>query len=142
MTKLSINIRNDEEYRRLKGLIGDNLVKGPRAFRAGEIEMLLRIRDQRLYLGEYASFEEFCRRTCKITKSHANNLIRAYQMREDLKAQGVTVLPSSERVARELTRYPKADRKRIWLRAQKIAGSSPTYKTVQQAAAASEIGGA
>jgi hypothetical protein len=50
-------------------------------------------------------------------------------------AQGETVLPDSERLARQLAKYPKSDRNFIWKRAVQIAGQKkPSYKLLRQAA--------
>jgi hypothetical protein len=40
-------------------------------------------------------------------------LITGYVLIQDMIAQGITVLPVNERVARELAKYPKNDRKEI-----------------------------
>jgi hypothetical protein len=97
-------------------------------------EKLLRIRDEPLYREEYSDFESFCREILWHSKSQGNRLT-AFVLLQDLVAQGITVLPDCERVARELAKYPKNDRKMIWHRALQIADrNKPNYKAIRQAA--------
>jgi hypothetical protein len=100
--------------------------------RAGE--KLLRIRDERLYREEFSTFEDFCRGTYDFSKTYGNNLILAYNVVKDLADQMVVVLPNNERVARELAKYPKHDRKAIWIRSKQIASrkrlKNRTYKMI------------
>src|ERR1700730_15007383 len=134
-----------KEYRRLKIAISFNLREGILLKAAKEYEaaiMLLQVRDQRLYRHQYATFDQFVREVCEITKTYANDLIRWAELRDDLFAQGLEeALPHSERVGRELLRYPQRDRKRIWIRAKDMA-DMPTQKMIQQAAGELKIKGA
>jgi hypothetical protein len=101
--------------------------------RAGK--KLIRIRDERLYREEYDTFQDFCKATLGKSKTYVNNVIQGYELIQDLIAQGETVLPDSERLARQLAKYPKGDRKLIWKRAVQIAGrKKPSYKLLRQAA--------
>ena len=60
---------------------------------------------------------------------------RAVQRIHGLIAPGETVLPSNERVARELAKYPKSERRLIWKRAQQIANRSwSDYRAIREAA--------
>lgn len=118
----------------LKIEIIKDIEAGLNAFqRAGK--KLIRIRDERLYREEYDTFEDFRRATFGKSKSYVNNVIQGYELIQALIAQGETVLPDSERLARQLAKYPKGDRKLIWKRAVQIAGrKKPSYKLLRQAA--------
>jgi hypothetical protein len=107
---------------------------GLQAFqRAGE--KLLKIRQDRLYREEFYTFEAFSRDILGHSKTYSNNLIAAFEVVQALVAQGETLLPDNERVARQLAKYPKSDRKLIWNRALQIGGKKrPDYKMVREAA--------
>jgi hypothetical protein len=122
------------EYEGLKVEIIQDIQAGLNAFqRAGK--KLIRIRDERLYREEYDTFEDFCKATLGKSKSYINNVIQGYELIQALIAQGETILPDSERLARQLAKYPKSDRKLIWKRAVQIAGQKkPSYKLLRQAA--------
>jgi hypothetical protein len=130
--RLSDDQRRDYECLKI-GIIQD-IQAGLNAFqRAGK--KLIRIRDERLYREEYDTFEDFCRATLGKSKTYVNNVIQGYELIQALIAQGETVLPDSERLARQLAKYPKGDRKFIWKRAVQIAGrKKPSYKLLRQAA--------
>jgi hypothetical protein len=105
----------------LKIEIIQDIQAGLNAFqRAGK--KLIRIRDERLYREEYDTFEDFCKATLGKSKTYINNVIQGYELIQALIAQGETILPDSERLARQLAKYPKGDRKVIWKRAVQIAG--------------------
>jgi hypothetical protein len=130
--RLSDDQRRD--YECLKIEIIQDIQAGLNAFqRAGK--KLIRIRDERLYREEYDTFEDFCKATLGKSKTYVNNVIQGYELIQALIAQGETVLPDSERLARQLAKYPKGDRKLIWKRAVQIAGrKKPSYKLLRQAA--------
>ncbi len=115
ISKTLNNTLTDEqrkEYDRLTTQILEDIENGLDAFhRAGE--KLLRIRDRRLYREGFANFEEFARTVLGHSRHYANRLITGYVLIQDMIAQGITVLPDNERVARELAKYPKKDRKEI-----------------------------
>jgi hypothetical protein len=129
------NLTNEQrlEYAQLKAEVIEDIKTAVTALeRAGR--KLLHIRDQRLYREEFPTFEEFCRSILGTSRIQAHRLIVGWELVSDLAAQGVAVLPDSERVARELSRYPKSDRKMIWLRALQLGNrQKPNYKTVRQA---------
>jgi hypothetical protein len=101
--------------------------------RAGK--KLIRIRDERLYREEYGTFEDFCKATLGKSKTYVNSVIQGYELIQDLIAQGETVLPDSERLARQLAKYPRGDRRLIWKRAVQIAGrKKPSCKLLRKAA--------
>jgi hypothetical protein len=130
--RLSDSQRN--EYESLKLGIVQDVKTGLQAFqRAGE--KLLKIRQDRLYREEFGTFEDFSREILGHSKTYSNNLIVGFQVVQALVAQGETVLPDSERVARQLAKYPKGDRILIWKRALQIGGKKkPDYKVIREAA--------
>jgi hypothetical protein len=130
--RLSDGQRN--EYQSLKLGIVQDVKTGLHAFqRAGE--KLLKIREDRLYREEFGTFEEFSREILGHSKTYSNNLIVGFQVVQALVAQGETVSPDSERVARQLAKYPKGDRIFIWKRALQIGGKKkPDYKVIREAA--------
>jgi hypothetical protein len=130
--RLSDDKRRDYECLKIK--IIQDIQAGLNAFqRAGK--KLIRIRDERLYREEYDTFEDFCKATLGKSKTYINNVIQGYELIQALIAQGETVLPDSERLARQLAKYPKSDRNSIWKRAVQIAGQKkPSYKLLRQAA--------
>jgi hypothetical protein len=135
--KIAFPRLSDEQrraYECLKVEIIQDIQAGLNAFqRAGK--KLIRIRDERLYREEYDTFEDFCKATLGKSKTYINNVIQGYELIQALIAQGETVLPDSERLARQLAKYPKGDRKLIWKRAVQIAGrKKPSYKLLRQAA--------
>jgi hypothetical protein len=119
------------EYVSLKEGIKEDLYEGLKHFReAGE--KLLKIRRERLYREEFDTFEAFCRTMFKRSKTYVNHLIAGYEVVQSLLDQGETLLPDTERVARQLSRHPKSSRLKIWKRALQIAqGKKPTYKMVR-----------
>jgi hypothetical protein len=136
-SEVSMPLTNEQrhEYEHAKREARIEIEVGMRAFqRAGE--WLLKIRDQRLYREEYLSWDAFCRDFLgNASDAYANRLIAGYVLCQDLITQGISRLPDSERVARQLAAYPKGDRRMIWSRALQIAGrKQPTRKMIQEAA--------
>jgi hypothetical protein len=105
---------------------------------------LLEIRDRRLYRGEYGTFEDYCQQRWGMTARRGQQLMAAAGVVEELKSdQKGSELPQSERVARELGRVPKEERKRVWDEAVKArpAGKAVTAKGVKEAAEAVKSAG-
>jgi hypothetical protein len=98
------------------------------------------IRDERLYREEADSFEVWCPKVLGKQRAYIYKLISAGDTLQTLLALGVpgTELPSSERLCRELARYPAADMKKIWSRAKELAlmkgTAQPDSITVREAA--------
>lgn len=127
-------------YKSLKEELANQLDIINTAFaKAGRI--LKQIRDERLYRGEFDTFEQFCRSMVGKTKRYVNHIIAAHGVIEELMLQGVkeAELPNSERLCRELAHYPMPDLKRIWQRAKQLslhAGKSkPETILIREAAA-------
>ena len=121
-------------YEALKVEIRQDIRVGVEAFERAS-QKLLRVRDERLYREEFSTFEEFCREILSHSKTHVNRMLAAADVIRGLIAQGETVLPDNERVARELAKYPKSERLMIWKRARQIADRSrPDYRAIRKAA--------
>jgi hypothetical protein len=130
--RLSEDQRRD--YECLKIEIIQDIQAGLNAFqRAGK--KLIRIRDERLIVRSTTLSKISAERPWASPKLTLTNVIQGYELIQDLIAQGERVLPDSERLARQLAKFPKGDRKLIWKRAVQIAGrKKPSYKLLRQAA--------
>ena len=82
--------------------------------KAGRI--LRQIRDERLYRGEFDTFQLFCDSMVGKDKRYVNRIIQAAGVIETLMLQGVreNELPNSERICRELANYPTSQLKLIY----------------------------
>jgi hypothetical protein len=98
------------------------------------------IRDERLYREEAYTFEEWCPKVIGHQRAYIYKLINAGDTLQALLSQGVpgTELPNSERLCRELSRYPKADMRKIWSRAKQLGlikgTAQPDTMTIREAA--------
>src|SRR5271166_4132205 len=127
------------EYADLKVGIQHHMEEGLKHFEAAG-QMLLRVREARLYREEFPTFNDFCRETFQRNRRYADRLISAFDVMEGLRAEGVAQLPDSERICRELAKYPKVDRVGILKRAQAIAKRrDPTYLTIRDATTTKDI---
>jgi len=81
---------------------------------------LLEIRDNRLYREGYRTFEDYCRDRWGMSKQHANRIIGAYEVSENL-APIDSVLPATESQARPLTSLPPDEQREVWQRAVETA---------------------
>lgn len=71
------------------------------------------IRDNRLYRESFATFEAYCQDKWNLTSRHANRLIEAVEVNEDLRPMGLE-LPTNERQARPLSRVEPEIRAELW----------------------------
>jgi hypothetical protein len=79
---------------------------------------LLHVRDLRLYRTEYDTFEEYCQERWDFSKTYANNLIAATNVRNNLTTMVVTQeLPENERQIRPLARLDTEQQREAWQRA-------------------------
>jgi hypothetical protein len=134
-TRIFLRLSDEQRslYESLKASIRHDIEAGVEAFERAS-KNLLRVRDEKLYREEFDTFEEFCREILGHSKTHVNRMIAAADVIQGLIAQGETVLPDSERVARGLAKYPKSMRLLIWKRAKQIANRSrPNYLTIREA---------
>ena len=79
--------------------------------RVGQI--LLTIREQRLYRKTHKTFEAYCKERWEFTKSHTYRLIASAQVMDVLSPMG-DVLPESERQARPLTTIDLEEVGNVW----------------------------
>jgi hypothetical protein len=78
---------------------------------------LAEIREKRLYRETHSSFESYCQEVWEISRRHANRLIGSAGVIENLTKgpMGPTEkLPTSERVARPLTKLPPEQQREVW----------------------------
>lgn len=85
---------------------------------------LLAIRDRRLYRESHPTFEDYCLAQWTMTRTHANRLIGAFQVVENLAPIGATV-PANEAQARTLTGLPPEQQREVWREAT-ATGEQPT----------------
>ena|SRR5271165_1911233 len=94
------------EYAQLKKDIQREIYEGLKHFeQAGRY--LLIVRDQRLYREDHASFSDFVRSELGKSRRFADYLCNACTLMEDLRSQGIAQLPDSERICRELAKFPR-----------------------------------
>jgi phage N-6-adenine-methyltransferase len=82
---------------------------------------LLEIRDSRLYRGSYGTFEDYCRTRWGMSKTHANRMIEAAKVAENLTPIGV--IPATESQARPLVSLPPQQQQEEWTEATQKAES-------------------
>lgn len=96
---------------------------------------LLAIRDGRLYRETHGTFEDYCRERWGMSKTHANRLIEAAEVSENVTPIGV--IPTSESQARPLARLEPPQQQEAWRRAVESApNGKPTARHVEEAAEA------
>lgn len=96
---------------------------------------LLAIRDGRLYRATHRTFEDYCQERWGISRRHANRLIGARTVQDNLGPIGPK-LPATESQARPLTALRPADQPVVWQRAVETAeGGQVTAAHVERTAA-------
>lgn len=90
------------------------------------------IRDNRLYKDKYRRFEDYCKEVHQLGRHAVNKLIAASNVIENLVTNGhQNRLPTSERVARELTSLPPDAQSTVWQAATETApNNTPIAKHV------------
>ncbi len=92
---------------------------------------LKKIKDEKLYKENYATYSEYCRERWKYTPQYMNRLLRSSTLLETLKTETiVSVLPESEAQSNVLLKSenPAA----TWVKAQKETGKEqPTAKEIK-----------
>lgn len=82
---------------------------------------LIEIRDRKLYRAQYKTFEAYLKIRWGLSRPRGYQLIDSANLAKEL-GNANEPPPNSERVARELGKFPSDMRKSIWRKAQKIAG--------------------
>ena len=109
--------------------------------RVGEWEVVKALRvihARRLYRGTHRNFHEYCLARWDFDRAHADRLIKASEVYEDLKCLQVGDKPLivTEAQLRPLTRIPTDNRVEAWQRAVELAGQGRvTMKIAEEAAA-------
>ena len=102
-------------------------------------EALCEISEQRLYREQFGTFAEYCQVKWNITARHANRLMRAFELVENLKSDpGVSsaAIPTTEKEGRPLQGLsPEQQREAVKLAQQK----SPKPTAIDHQAAAKEV---
>ena len=81
---------------------------------------LMVVRNDRLYREEYGTFEDYCQQKWGWTRQHANRLISSAEVVTNLSPMGDilepmgSILPTTERQARELARVEPAKQRAVW----------------------------
>lgn len=94
---------------------------------------LLTIRDQRLYRDTHNTFEDYCRERWSIGHSHAQRMIDAAKVVENLSPIGDTLKPTHESQLRPLTSLEPEEQRSVWSHAvAESNGRQPTAAKVQE----------
>jgi hypothetical protein len=94
---------------------------------------LMTIRDQKLYRADYSSFEEYCQERWDMRRRHADRLIAAKSVVDQLTTSAL--LPSTESQVRPLLKLPDHKRLEAWERAVASAGNGRVTAKLVEAAA-------
>lgn len=97
-------------------------------------QALRRIRDERLYLKDYKTFEDYCVARWRFKRDYACRLISAVQVADNLRPTGST--PETERQARPLKWLAPEQQRQAWQAAQQIGGEQPKSEDIERAARA------
>ena len=95
-------------------------------------EALREIRDRKLYLAEYATFEDFVKSEYQMSDGYARRLIRSANTNDALISAGVEVLPTAPYQVKELSKLEDpADVVEVWNEAvSRSGGNVPSGTTV------------
>ncbi len=92
---------------------------------------LRKIKEDKLYKNNYSTYDEYCQQRWSFTPQHANRLIKAATVVEEIKSESIgSVLPQSEAQARALlkSKNPAID----WEETQKVTEKEqPTAKEIE-----------
>ena len=92
------------------------------------------IRDQRLYKNSYSDFDAYCRERWGYNKRYVNRLCKGAEAWHELEVSDrFSILPTSERQVRELSRVEPEQRIEAWVEAVESSVGQPTVTEVQQA---------
>lgn len=122
VNKEALTLAERQRLTELEQVVSENLMT------FYEVGMALaEIRDNRLYRETHDTFDAYCRERFDVVKTHANRLIGAARVVENLTPMGVK-LPANERQARPLTRLKPEDQREVW---RKVIEQSPKGATTQ-----------
>lgn len=124
MSAVALTAGEANELRRLEAIVADGLQSFIAVGNA-----LLDIRDARLYRSQFSTFEDYCRKKWKMSKTHANRLILGYQTSRRIEGPA----PASESQVRALTKVPAERQKEVWHQVVSSKGPAPTAKDVKKA---------
>ncbi len=95
------------------------------------------IRDQKLYRATHTTFKDYCLERWRFDRAHADRVVRASAVYENLKSihDGSIPLPTTEAQVRPLTRVTPDKQEAVWREVvEKADGGSITMKLVEEAA--------
>ena len=97
---------------------------------------MITIQKSRLYRDKYETFEEYCRISLEMSRTHAYNLIGSTEVYDELSANAdIKHKPKNEFQVRSLIALPTEKRLVAWKKAEAEADGKPvTAKIVRQAA--------
>jgi len=101
MEELTTTERNDLQYH-------EQIIEKGLATFIEVGESLWTIREHKLYKEQYTRFEDYCKERWGFSKTHANRLIGAKVLQDEMTPTGAKI--TSERQARELAKVPKEKR--------------------------------
>ncbi|MHB1038018.1 MAG: hypothetical protein ACYC35_26705 [Pirellulales bacterium] len=94
-------------------------------------QALAAIRDGRLYRQNFDTFEAYCQDRWDFKRDYANKLIRAAKTVSSLDTK-VSIVPTTETQARELSRLPEEQRAGAWEETVERVGGQPTAKDIKE----------
>lgn len=101
---------------------------------------LISLRDKRLYRSTHDTFERYCQEQWDMTSRRANQLIKAAEVMQNLKANNngnncSQILPANEAQIRYLTSLTPEQRREVWQKAvEKSPNGKPTANLVKEMA--------
>jgi hypothetical protein len=94
---------------------------------------LAEIRDNRLYRGEFGTFEDYCQARWNLSRRHCYQLIESAQAVCSIEHTGLPA-PANEGQARALAAVPERERAEVWREAVERTEGKPTAKVVAEVA--------
>lgn len=90
---------------------------------------LREIKDDKLYLAKYDTFEEYCQSVLNISRQYANNLVRAGRAVETIVSKEGLPAPENEAQVRELLRVPIKERANFYRNILESVDGDPSQLT-------------
>ncbi|MDV6306031.1 MULTISPECIES: hypothetical protein [Gordonia] len=95
-------------------------------------QALARIRDERLYKAEFATFEDYCQARWQLNRAHADRLVRTSSLSIQLDRLGAPS-PATESQARELSGLEPGEAQEVMQAAHQATNGKITAKAIKQA---------